>query len=52
MVDSPCEVKADLLRAEIVDFSREDSWRIPYLESFLQHRQEWYSRGDKDEDTY
>ena len=48
-LDSPTKVKAGLLEAEMVSCAREDSWRVPYLGSLLQHRQEWYYRGDKDQ---
>ena len=48
-LDSPTKVKAGLLEAEMVSCAKEDSWRVPYLGSLLQHRQEWYYRGDKDQ---
>ena len=47
--DSSVKVKAGLLEAELVICAREDSWRVSYLRSLLQHRQEWYYRGDKDQ---
>ena len=48
-IDSPGKVRAGLMEAETVNFAREDSWRIPYLGSLLQHRQEWQYRGEKEQ---
>ena len=47
--DTPGKVRAGLIEAETVRYAREDSWRIPYLGSLLQHRQEWHYRGDKEQ---
>ena len=47
--ESPGKVRAGLMEAEIVNFEKEDSWRVNYLGSLLQHRQEWQYRGDKEQ---
>ena len=47
--DSPGKVKAGLLESDIVTIPKEDSWRVTYLGSLLQHRQEWHYRGDKEQ---
>ena len=47
--DSLGSLQAGLLESESVTIAREDSWRVPYLGSLLQHRQEWHYRGDKDQ---
>ena len=47
--DSPGAVQAGLFESESVTIAREDSWRVPYLGSLLQHRQEWHYRGEKEQ---
>ena len=48
--DSPGKVRAGLMEAEIiVNFEKEDSWRVNYLGSLLRHRQAWQYRGDKEQ---
>ena len=43
-------VKVVLLISAVVDIARQDSWRVKYLETSLQHRQQWHYPGDKDEE--
>ena len=48
--DSPGKVKAALHISGEVDIAGQDLWRVNYLETLLQHRQQWHYLGDKDEE--
>ena len=47
--DSPGKVRASLLEDEAVVVENCDKWRIPYLGTLLEHRQEWQYLGSDDE---
>ena len=47
--DSPGKVKAAFHIHGEVDIARQDLWRLKYLETLYQHRQQWPYLGDKDE---
>ena len=39
--DSPGKVRASLLEKEAVVVENRDKWRVQYLGTLLEHRQEW-----------
>ena len=48
--DASCKVKAALIAGDTVEIARQDLWRVRYLETLLQHRQEWHYQGDQEEE--
>ena len=44
--DNPAKVKAALHAAEAVEIGDEDQWRVQYLGTLLQQRQEWEYLGE------
>ena len=47
---SPAKTRAGLIKAEIVDVAPVDKWRVKYLDTLLQQRQEWHYRGEEEEE--
>ena len=47
--DSPGKVRANLLEKEAVVVENRDKWRVQYLGTLLEHRQEWQYLGADEE---
>jgi hypothetical protein len=47
---SPAKIRAGLVEAELVEVAAVDKWRVNYLDTLLQPRQEWHYRGEKEEE--
>ena len=47
--DSPGQVRAGLVKREIVTVEDQNKWRIKYLGTLLEHRQEWQYLGSEEE---
>ena len=47
--DSPDKVRTSLLENEAVTVENSEKWRIPYLGTLLEHRQEWQYLGSEEE---
>ena len=48
--DSPGKVKSTLHASGEVEVDRQDKWRVNYLRTLLEHRQEWHYLGNQDEE--
>ena len=48
--DSPDKVKSVLLESGELEIAREDIWRVKFLKTLLEQRQEWHYLGDQDEE--
>ena len=48
--DSPAKIRAGLVKAETVEVAAVDKWRVKYLDTLLQQRQEWHYRGEEEEE--
>ena len=48
--DSPGKVKSALLESGELEIAREDIWRVKFLKTLLEQRQEWHYLGDQDEE--
>ena len=48
--DNPAKIRAGLLKADTVEIANEDKWRVKYLGTLLQQRQEWHYQGAVDEE--
>jgi hypothetical protein len=46
---SPAKIRAGLVEAELVEDAAVDKWRVKYLDTLLQQRQEWHYRGEKEQ---
>ena len=47
---SPAKIRAGLVEAELVEVAAVDKWRVKYLDTLLQQRQEWHYRGEMEEE--
>ena len=48
--DSPDKVKSVLLESGELEIAREDIWRVKFLKTLLEQRQEWHYLGDQHEE--
>ena len=47
---SPAKIRAGLVEAELVEVAAVDKWRVKYLDTLLQQRQEWHYLGEMEEE--
>ena len=48
--DSPFKIRAGQVKADTVQVDNVDKWRVGYLGTLLQQRQEWHYLGEVEEE--